>query len=71
MVTAMTAYRSEGATDSAFDLGYWSTMAELDFARTYQYRIQAVTAEDVQNTVRTYLKDDNSVSVILLPERPR
>jgi zinc protease len=71
MVTAMSAYRSEGATDCAFDLGYWSTMAELDFARTYPRRIQAVTAEDVQNTVRTYLKDENSVSVILLPERPR
>jgi zinc protease len=71
MVTAMTAYRSEGATDCGFDLGYWSTMAELDFARTYPRRIQAVTSEDVQNTVRTYLKEENSVSVILLPERPR
>jgi len=71
MITAMTAYSSEGATDRAIYLGYWSTMAALDFAKSYADRIQAVTADDVQNTVRTFLKDDNSISVILLPKKPR
>lgn len=71
MMAAMAAYSSEGATERASVLGYWSTMAEFDFAQTYQPRIQAVTVEDVQNTVRTYLKNNNCVSVILLPKRPR
>ena len=71
MLAAVDAFSREGATDIAFNLGYWSLMAELDFAQKYQRNIQSVTAEDVQNTVRTYLRDDNCVSVILLPKRSR
>jgi zinc protease len=71
MLAAVDAYSREGATELAFNLGYWSLMAELDFAQKYQRNIQSVTAEDVQNTVRTYLRDDNCVSVILLPKRSR
>jgi zinc protease len=71
MLAAVDAYSREGATDLGFYLGYWSTMAELDFSQKYQKNIQSVRAEDVQNTVRAYLRDDNCVSVILLPKQSR
>jgi zinc protease len=67
ILAAQEAYSREGATDYGFYLGYWSTMANIHFAEEYIGHIQSITSEDVQKVAQTYLKDDNFVSIILLP----
>jgi zinc protease len=68
MLSATESFSREGATDFATYLGYWATVADLDLARNYTRRIQAVTPEDVQNVVRVYLRDDRRVILTLLPK---
>ncbi len=68
MLTATESFSREGATDYANYIGYWATMADLDLARQYLKRIRAVRQEDVRNTVRTFMTDEQRISIILMPE---
>ncbi|MBN2200427.1 insulinase family protein [bacterium] len=68
MLAATESFSREGATDYANYIGYWATMADLDLARQYVRRIRAVRQEDVRNTVRTFMTDEQRVSIILMPE---
>ncbi len=68
MLTATEAFSREGATDYANYIGYWATMADLDLARQYLKRIRAVRQEDVRDAVRTFMTDEQRVSIILMPQ---
>ncbi|MDM7925729.1 MAG: pitrilysin family protein [bacterium] len=68
MLTATESFSREGATDYANYIGYWATMADLDLARQYARRVRAVRPEDVREAVRTFMTDEQRVSIILMPE---
>lgn len=68
MLTATESFSREGATDYANYIGYWATMADLDLARQYVRRVRAVRPEDVRDAVRTFMTDEQRVSIILMPE---
>jgi zinc protease len=62
-------FSGEGPTESSFFIGFWSMMKNSGYEDTYLERIRSVGAEDVRAVARRYLKDDNFVSVLLLPKR--
>jgi len=64
---SMKAYSDEGSATMAGFIGYWSIQQNVDFSNTYSDRIAAVTAKEVQQAARVYLRGDNFTSVILLP----
>jgi zinc protease len=66
---AQRAFSQEGATDSAFLIGFWSVMKNAGFEDTYLRHIQSVQSNGIQEVARRYLNNNNSISIILLPER--
>ncbi len=54
----------------ASTLGFYATVADLDFALTYREHIRAVTAEDVQRVAQRYLDPQRYAAVVIRPRRP-
>lgn len=64
---ALFAYGSESITNQAYWLGYSSMFADYHWFRTFLDRLQAVTADQVQQAARMYLQPHRRVVGIYLP----
>jgi len=53
----------------ATTLGFYATVADLEFALTYRDRIRRVSAEDVQRAARRFLDPQRYAVVLLQPRR--
>ncbi len=59
-------YRREQTTSYTHTLGYWWSMAGIDYLLSYTKNTNAVTREDIKKYVRKYIKDMPKVSGLLL-----
>jgi zinc protease len=64
---ALFAYGSESITNQAFWMGYAEIFADYDWFLTYLDRLAEVTPEDVQRIAQTYLRPQNRVLGVYLP----
>ncbi|MBN2147703.1 MAG: insulinase family protein [Anaerolineales bacterium] len=64
---ALFAYGSESITNQAFWLGFAQMFADYDWFITYLERLSAVTAEDVQEAARKYLRKQNRTLGVYIP----
>jgi zinc protease len=53
----------------ATTLGYYATVADLEFALTYRDRIRQVTREEVQRAAQAFLDPQRYAAVVLQPRR--
>lgn len=65
---ALFAYGSESITNQAFWLGFSEMFASYDWFLEYLERLASVTPEDVQRAAQTYLRRQNRVLGIYLPD---
>jgi zinc protease len=65
---ALFAYGSESITNQAFWLGFSEMFASYDWFLEYLERLASVTPEDVQRAAQTYLRHQNRVVGIYLPD---
>ncbi len=66
MIESAFVLENQTAEDKASSLGYYATVYNIDAARQYLERIEAVTKEDVKQVVLKYLTE-NYVSILLKP----
>lgn len=60
---------AETVSDIAENIGYYMTVCDdLDLAESYLQDLENYTLEEVNNTAKKYLKLENSVTTVLLPE---
>jgi len=64
---ALFAYGSESISNQAFWLGFAEMFATYDWFTSYLDKLAAVTPDDVQRVVRTYLRPQNRVLGVYLP----
>jgi zinc protease len=64
---ALFAYGSESISNQAFWLGFAEMFATYDWFTSYLDKLAAVTPDDVQRVVRTYLRPQNHVLGVYLP----
>jgi zinc protease len=65
---ALFAYGSESITNQAFWLGFAEMFDTYEWFYSYLERLEAVTPEDVQRAAQTYLKPQNRVLGVYVPE---
>lgn len=58
---------NETFTAQAGTLGYYAAIHDWKFASDYAAAIEAVTAEQIQETAQTYLDPDRSITLLLQP----
>jgi zinc protease len=68
---ALFAYGSESISNQAFWLGFAEMFAGYDWFENYLDRLAAVTPLDVQRVAQTYLRPQNRVLGIYLPNGPQ
>jgi zinc protease len=61
---------NEPYSGQAATLGYYAAIDRWQFASDYLAKVEAVTAEQVQEVAREYLSPDRSVTVLLQPQGP-
>ena len=62
-------FEEERVESQAYDIGYAYTVArDLDFYRFYENNVSSVRRVDVQRIFERFLKEDNYVEVLMLPE---
>ncbi len=62
-------FEEERVESQAYDIGYAYTVArDLDFYRFYESNVSSVRRVDVQRIFERFLKEDNYVEVLMLPE---
>jgi len=59
-------YRKEQTTSYCHTIGYWWSMANVDYLISYSKNINDVTRDDIKKFVRKYIKDIPKVSGLLL-----
>ena len=63
------AYAAETAAEIGETIGYYMTVCEdLSLIEEYLKDLEAITKEDLNETIKTYLNINNSVLSILVPE---
>ena len=65
---ALFAYGSESITNQAFWLGFSEMFATLDWFTTFLERLEAVTPEEVQRVAQEYLRPQQRVVGVYLPD---
>jgi len=65
---AMFAYGAENITNQGFWLGYAEMFDRYAWFESYVEQMEKVTPEDVMNAARTYLRPDQRVTGVYLPE---
>jgi zinc protease len=70
MLRGTYALDNEPYSGQAATLGFYASIDRWQFASEYLARIEAVTAEQVQDAARKYLASDRCVSVLLKPRMP-
>lgn len=66
---ALFAYGSENITNQAFWLGYAEMFAHYDWFTHYVEHLEKVTPADVQRIAQTYLRPENRITGVYLPEK--
>jgi zinc protease len=66
---AGTIFSRESVHGLADSLARGLTINDLDFLKTYLAKIEAVTAEDIQNAARKYLDPEKRVTVVSIPPK--
>ena len=64
---ALFAYGGERITNQAFRLGYSEMLSTCDWFNSFQNKLAAVTPEDVQRVANTYLRNQNRVVGVYIP----
>ena len=63
------AYAAETVSEIGETIGYYMTVCEdLSLIEEYLKDLEAITKEDLNETIKTYLNINNSVLSILVPE---
>ena len=63
------AYAAETVSEIGETIGYYMTVCEdLSLIEEYLKDLEAITKEDLKETIKTYLNINNSVLSILVPE---
>ena len=65
---ALFAYGSESITNQAFWLGFSEMFDDYDWFTSYLDQLAAVTPQDVQRIARKYLRPENRILGIYLPD---
>jgi len=52
-------YASDGVSKLAQQIGYYGTIYNYEYLRTFPAKVDAVTADDIQRVARTYFTHDN------------
>jgi len=65
---ALFAYSSESITNQAFWMGYAEMFDSYDWFERYVEKISAVTLDDVQRVLRTYMTPSNRTVGIYVPQ---
>ncbi len=68
---ALFAYGSESITNQAFWLGFAEMFATYEWYATFLERLEAVTPAEVQRVAQTYLRPQNRVVGVYLPQNRR
>jgi len=68
---ALFAYGSENITNQAFWLGYAEMFAQYDWFTNYVPRLAAMTPADVQRMAQTFLRPQNRVVGVYLPNQQK
>lgn len=69
ILEAQEAFTWEHTENAAQYIGYWTIMKDYSFAKNYMQNIRNVTSEEIHSTANKYFKDDQSISIILLPKQ--
>jgi zinc protease len=58
-------FEREKSSDYAHTLGFWWSSTGIDYFRSYHAKMRAVTREDINRYVKTYIQDKNHVGIAL------